>query len=82
MSQVLDFTDAARPRRIRLRVVPRGDEMDGFWPDVSRGNAAEEEAVVNRANAPKHVLTEVLVLFAVVAVLVLAVTLFVPGPSF
>lgn len=80
MSQVLKFRNVQRPRKVQLRVVPRGDEMDDFWPDVLRYASPAEEAAVNPANAPKRVLAEVFALFSTVAVLVLALTLLVPGP--
>jgi hypothetical protein len=82
MSQVLDFTGFARPQKVRLRVAPRRDEVDDFWPATSGSNWAEEEPTPDPANAPRRVLAEVFALFAVVGVLILAVTLFVPGPSF
>lgn len=65
-----------------MRVVPRGDEMDDSWPEVSRHCSSEEEPAVDPANAPRQVLSEVFALFAVVTALIVAVTLFVPGPSF
>jgi hypothetical protein len=82
MSQVLDFTGFARPQKVRLRATPRGGEMDDFWPATSPSNWAEEEPTPDPANTPQRVLSEVFALFAVVGVLILAVALFVPGPSF
>ncbi len=80
MSQVLDFRSLTKPENVRLVVVQRGDEMDEFWPEVSRRDPAEEVTEVDSSNSPKQVLLEVLALFSVVALLILAVTIFVPGP--
>ncbi len=75
MSQVLDFNGAARPPKLRLRVVPRGD--DDFLPDALR---SPSEEAADPANAPRQVLSEVMALFAGVAVFVFAVTALVPVP--
>ena len=79
MSQVLDFRDVARPEKVWPRVVPRGDETDDFWPDVARPTPPDEEPPVDPLNAPKRVLFEALMVLSAVAILILAVTLFVPG---
>jgi hypothetical protein len=82
MSQVLDFTGFVKPQKVRLRVVPRGDEVDDFWAAISPSSWVEEEPAPDPANAPRQVLSEVFALFAVVGGLIFAVALFVPGPSF
>ncbi|HEY0301067.1 MAG TPA: hypothetical protein VGC36_07040 [Rhizomicrobium sp.] len=76
MSQALDFSGVARPRKPRLHVVPRGGEMDDFWPEMS-GRPAKD-AAFDPANAPGRVLSEIFILFAAAAVVVLAVTAFAP----
>lgn len=81
MSQVLDFKDvAARPDRVRLRTVPPRDDGNPFWPEVSPQQGSCEAPAVDPANAPGRVLSEVAALFSAVALLIFAVTVFVPGP--
>jgi hypothetical protein len=80
MSQVLEFDSTmARPKRVPLRVIPRGDDMDPFWPQISSRHDASEELTVDPANAPARVLSEIGALFSAVGLLILVVTLFVPG---
>jgi hypothetical protein len=75
MSQVLDFRGSAQAEKARLRVVPRGDEIDDFWPEPSSDSAG---AAV--ANAPGRVLGEMAAVLSAVGLLILAVSAFVPGP--
>ncbi len=80
LSQVLDFRGSAQSEKARLRVVPRGDEVDDFWPDLPRRDWAGTAPAVDPANAPGRVLSEMAAVLSVVGVLILAVSAFVPGP--
>ena len=58
MSQVLNFISVARPEKARARIVPRGDEVDEFWPEVSRHDSGGDETPVDPATSPEQVLSE------------------------
>lgn len=59
--------------------MPCANERDEFWPEVMRHKDSNEEILVDLANSPKAVLSEVLELLGVVAILIVVVSLVVPG---
>jgi len=81
MSSVLDFQGATRRREFRPRPVLRGDDVGEFWLEVTR-HESDEPVAVETIHTPKQVLSEAFLVLAGAALLALAVTVLIPGPTF
>jgi hypothetical protein len=83
MTQVLDFSQLSdvghKPQRDQRITRQDQEELDDFWPEVSR-QASPDEAPVDPANTPKRVLFEMFLVLTAAIGSVAAVTFLVPSP--
>ena len=78
-SQGLSGADADTRAWRRNSRARRSDASDDFWPEVSTRYAREHPVPMKPENSAERVLFEISVVLAVVASLVLAVSLLLPG---